>query len=278
MRSGDKKRYAGERRPAKNSDIPASCDICWGRNPVAALLEENPERCMKVLISKNIQPHIKAKLTELCRSGRITFQFVDGAALDRLTNGENHQGVAAYTAQMKLLEMEDLLAEMPSAPEPVMVLLCDHLQDPHNLGAVVRSAEAAGAFAVIIPKRGGCMPTGTVVKTSAGAALRLPIVKAGNMAQTIRMLQEAGLWVTGLAMEGRDTLFREDLPPRSVIVVGAEGEGLGNAVMKACDDIRYIPMCGKTGSLNASVAAGIAMFEWTRSQKWSEYKKSCSSN
>lgn len=267
MRSDNKKRYSDERRSVKNPDMPASCDICWGRNPVAALLEENPERCMKVLISKSIQPHIKAKLTELCRAARITFQFVDGAALDRLTDGENHQGVVAYAAQMKLLEMEDLLAEMPPAPEPVMVLLCDHLQDPHNLGAVIRSAEAAGAFAVIIPKRGGCMPTGTVVKTSAGAALRLPIVKAGNISQTIKMLQEAGLWVTGLAMEGRDTLFREDLPPRSAIVVGAEGEGLGNAVTKACDDIRYIPMCGKTGSLNASVAAGIAMFEWTRSQK-----------
>ena len=117
----------------------------------------------------------------------------------------------------------------------------------------------------MIPKRGGCLPTGTVVKTSAGAALRLPVVKVGNVSQTIKMLQEADFWVTGLAMEGRATLFRWDLPPRSAIVVGAEGEGLGNAVAKACDDIRFIPMQGTTGSLNASVAASIAMFEWTRS-------------
>lgn len=117
----------------------------------------------------------------------------------------------------------------------------------------------------MIPKRGGCLPTGTVVKTSAGAALRLSVVKVSNVSQTIKMLQEADFWVTGLAMEGRDTLFRGDLPPRSAIVVGAEGEGLGNAVAKACDDIRFIPMQGTTGSLNASVAASIAMFEWTRS-------------
>ena len=117
----------------------------------------------------------------------------------------------------------------------------------------------------MIPKRGGCLPTGTVVKTIAGAALQLPVVKVGNVSQTIKMLQEADFWVTGLAMEGRDTLFRGDLPPRSAIVVGAEGEGLGNAVAKACDDIRFIPMQGTTGSLNASVAASIAMFEWTRS-------------
>ena len=149
--------------------------------------------------------------------------------------------------------------------EKPFIIICDEIEDPHNLGAVIRSAEAAGAAAVMIPKRGGCLPTGTVVKTSAGAALRLPVVKVGNVSQTIKMLQEADFWVTGLAMEGRDTLFREDLPPRSAIVVGAEGEGLGNAVAKACDDIRFIPMQGTTGSLNASVAASIAMFEWTRS-------------
>ena len=120
---------------------------------------------------------------------------------------------------------------------------------------------------MMIPKRGGCLPTGTVVKTSAGAALRLPVVKVGNISQTIKLLQEADFWVTGLAMEGRETLFKEDLPPRSVIVVGAEGEGLGTAVTKACDDIRFIPMLGATGSLNASVAASLAMFEWSRSRR-----------
>ncbi|MEA5034415.1 23S rRNA (guanosine(2251)-2'-O)-methyltransferase RlmB [Cloacibacillus evryensis] len=250
----------------RNERAPSE-DICWGRNPVIALLEGDPERCMKVLVSKGAQPHIKAKITELCRANGIIFQNVEGAALDRLTNGENHQGVAAYTAQMKLWEAEDLLASLPAAPAPVLLLLCDHLQDPHNLGAVIRSAEAAGAAAVMIPKRGGCLPTGTVVKTSAGAALRLPVVKVGNISQTIKLLQEADFWVTGLAMEGRETLFKEDLPPRSVIVVGAEGEGLGTAVTKACDDIRFIPMLGATGSLNASVAASLAMFEWSRSRR-----------
>ncbi len=258
----ERKRRAGENK--RDESAPAG-DLCWGRNPVTALLEGDPERCMKVLLAKSAQPHIRAKITELCRANGIIFQNVESAALDRLTNGENHQGVAAYAAQMKLWEPEELLASLPAAPAPALLLLCDHLQDPHNLGAVIRSAEAAGAAAVMIPKRGGCLPTGTVVKTSAGAALRLPVVKVGNVSQTIKMLQEADFWVTGLAMEGRDTLFREDLPPRSAIVVGAEGEGLGAAVTKACDDIRYIPMQGATGSLNASVAAGIAMFEWTRS-------------
>ena len=154
---------------------------------------------------------------------------------------------------------------LPQPPTPVMLLLCDHLQDPHNLGAVIRTAEAAGAFAVLVPKRGGALPTGTVVKTSAGAALRMPLVKIGNVQSTIRVLQEAGFWVIGLDMAGRETLFKADMAPRTVFVIGAEGEGLGNAAAKACDDLRFIPMKGASGSLNASVAASLAMFEWVRS-------------
>lgn len=239
-------------------------DICWGRNPVLALLEGSPERCAKVLLAKNIQPHIKAKVQDLCRAANVVFQLVDAPVLDRATGRENHQGVAAYMSQTELMDAEVLIASLPAAPAPQMVILCDHIQDPHNLGAVIRSAEAAGASAVLIPKRGGCLPTGTVVKTSAGAALRLPIAKTGNVSQTIRLLQEANFWVVGLAMEGSESLFKQDMPPRLAIVVGAEGEGLGSAVSKNCDELRRIPMKGSTGSLNASVAAALAMFEWAR--------------
>lgn len=240
-------------------------DICWGRNPVISLLEGSPERCAKVLIAKNIQPHIRARVQELCSSAHVALQTAENAALDRLTDRENHQGVVAYIAPMKIWSAEELIQSLPPAPEPVMLLLCDHIQDPHNLGAVIRSAEAAGASGVMIPKRGGCPPTGTVIKTSAGAALRLPIALTGNISQTIRLLQEADFWVIGLAMEGKETLFKADMPPRLVLVVGAEGEGLGTAVAKSCDELRFIPMKGKTGSLNASVAAALAMFEWARS-------------
>ena len=240
-------------------------DICWGRNPVFSLLEESPEKCMKVLISKTVQPHIKTRLQDLSKAANIVLMTVDPAALDKMTNKENHQGVVAYMAPMKLWDAEELIQLLPKAPEPAMVLLCDHLQDPHNLGAVIRSAEAAGASAVMIPKRGGALPTGTVVKTSAGAALRLPIAKTGNISQTIRLLQEANFWVVGLSMEAEETLFKEDMPPRVVIVIGAEGDGLGQAVAKSCDELRHIPMAGKTGSLNASVAAALALFEYSRS-------------
>lgn len=248
-------------KPEKN----ISDDICWGRNPVFSLLEESPDRCTKVLIAKTTQSHIKTKLIELCRAANIIFQNVDSITLNRLTDKANHQGVVAYMAPMKLWEFEELLQKVPQKPEPAMLLLCDHIQDPRNLGALIRSAEAAGASAVMIPKRGGCLPTGTVVKTSSGAALRMMIAKVGNISQTIRLLQEEGFWIIGLSTEGEESLFKEDMPPRTVFVVGAEGEGLGAAVAKACDDLRKIPIKGSVGSLNASVAASLAMFEWTRS-------------
>jgi len=242
-------------------------ELCWGRNPVLALLEESPDRCSKVLMAKNIQPHIRARAEELCRAAKIVFNNVDVPALDRLVNGENHQGIVAYMLPVQMLDVEEFIARLPKAPAPCLVLLCDHLQDPHNLGAVIRSAEAAGASGVIIPKRGSAMPTGTVVKTSAGAALRLPVARTGNVAQTIKLFQEANFWTVGLAMEGKETLFKADMPPRLLVVIGAEGDGLGHAVEKACDELRHIPMQGTTGSLNASVAASLALFEWTRSQK-----------
>lgn len=240
-------------------------ELCWGRNPVFSMLENAPDKCTKILLSKGIQPHVKAKIQELTKGYKIVIQTVESTALDRLTDKENHQGVLAYISPVKLHDIYEFIESLPASPEPLMLLLCDHIQDPHNLGAIVRTAEIAGASGVIIPKRGGCMPTGTVVKTSAGAALRLPIVVTGNVAQTVKLLQENNFWTVGLAMEGHYSLFKEDMPPRTAFVLGAEGEGLSTLVAKTCDELRYIPMKGKTGSLNASVAASLAMFEWSRS-------------
>lgn len=240
-------------------------DICWGRNPVFSLLEETPEKCARMLISANIQNHIRSKIHSLCRENNVVYQTVESAILNRITNKANHQGLVAYMTPMKLWLIEDFLKTIPERPAHVMMLLCDHIQDPHNLGAIIRSAEAAGACAVMIPKHGSCLPSGTVVKTSSGAALRLPIVKVGNLTQVIKTLQNEGFWVVGLSMDTTETLFKSDMSPRTVFVVGAEGDGLGKSVANACDELRKIPIKGNVGSLNVSVAAALAMFEWTRS-------------
>ena len=222
---------------------------------------------MKVLLSKTVQAYIKSRVSTLCRAAGIPLQIVDGAAIDRLAPGENNQGVAVYMTAVKLWGAEELLQILPRRPEPAMILLCDHIQDPHNLGAIIRSAEAAGACAVMFPKRGGALPTGTVVKASSGAALRVPLAMIGNVSQTIRILQEADYWVVGLSMEAKETLFKADMPPRTAFVVGSEGKGLSVVAANNCDELRYIPMRGETGSLNASVAASLAMFEWERSRR-----------
>lgn len=251
----------------RNNSSEPNNDICWGRNSVFSLLEDHPERCSKVLLAKNIQPHIRERVRDLLRSANTVLQYVDSQVLDRLTSGENHQGVVAYSVPMELMDIEDVVSLLPPVPDAAMMILCDHIQDPHNLGAIIRTAEAAGASAVIVPKRGGCLPTGTVVKTSAGAALRVPLAKIGNITQAIEYLQKSGFWVVGLAMEAEEELFKGDMPKRTVFVIGSEGEGLGKLVAKSCDELRSIPMSGKTGSLNASVAAALAMFEWSRSNR-----------
>ena len=229
-----------------------------------ALLEGDPERCMKVLIAKSAQPHIKAKITELCRANGIIFQNVESAALDRLTDGENHQGVAAYTAQMKLWEPEELLASLPAAPSPALILLCDHLQDPHNLGAIIRSAECVGAHGVVIPRRRSAGLTAVVGKTSAGAAEHLPVARVANISAALQELKDRGLWVYGAAAEGSSPMWETDLTGPLALVIGSEGEGLGRLVRERCDFLVSIPLRGKVGSLNASTAAAVLMYEVLR--------------
>ena len=241
-------------KPREREAAPEG-ELCWGRNPVISLLEESPERCMKVLVSETMQPHVKTKIISLCREAGVVFQNAGQAALDRLTNGENHQGVAAYLTQAKLWDADELLEKLPAAPEPVMILLCDHVQDPHNLGAMIRSAEAAGASAVLIPKRGGCLPTGTVIKTSAGAALRVPVALTGNVAQTVRKLQEAGFWVAGLDMNGRALPRRPAAAQRDSRRRGGkrprhrDGESLRRRALHP--DARYRRLAQRLGSRRA---------------------------
>ena len=164
-----------------------------------------------------------------------------------------------------MLELSEFIAGLPKEGT-LMLLLLDHIQDPQNLGAVVRTAEASGAAGVLFPKRRSALPGGTVVKVSAGAALRLPMVAVNNVSQTVKELQEAGFWTIGLDNNKGRSIWGEPLPERVLLVVGSEGEGLSRLVAENCDEVVRIPLSGKTGSLNASVAAAVGMFEWAR--KW----------
>jgi 23S rRNA (guanosine2251-2'-O)-methyltransferase len=239
-------------------------DICWGRNPVISLLEDEPSRCLKVIASRTMQTGQMDVIAGLCRAAGIPLQRVEQRAMNSMAEGANHQGVIAVIAPKPMIDTAGALELLPKPPSRALAVLLDHVQDPHNLGAMIRSAEAASASFLALPLRRSSLPTGTVVKTSAGASMRLPLVAVGNTASTVTEFQEAGLWTVALDAGEKRSIYDAALPPRTLFVVGAEGKGVGRATAKACDETLGIPIAGGTGSLNASVALAVAMFEWFR--------------
>jgi 23S rRNA (guanosine2251-2'-O)-methyltransferase len=231
---------------------------------VTSLLEDDPARCLKVVISKTMQRGSSTKIVSLCKASNIPYTYLESRAMDGIINGESHQGVIATISPKRLLSLEEAIALIPPPPRPVLVVLLDHVQDPNNLGAMIRSAEAASAIAVALPLRRGSLPTGTVAKTSAGASLRLPVAWVGNVANAVRDFQAAGLWAVGLDANAAESIYAGRLSARILFVVGSEGRGLTRTTAAACDELLAIPIAGGAGSLNASVALAVSMFEWSR--------------
>ena len=238
-------------------------DVCWGRQPVLDLVKTTPGRCTKIIIANNVRPPFLDELVDAARAGKVIYQLVAPEALDALCPGVHHQGVACRITEAKLLELEPFLKSLPQG-DPALIVVLDHIEDPHNLGAIVRSAEAAGVSAVVFSKRRSALPGGTVVKVSAGAALRIPMISVVNIARSIELLKEAGFWTVGLENEAEKSLWDDPLTTRMALVVGAEGEGLSRLVGENCDQLLRIPIRGGVGSLNASVAAALGMFQWSR--------------
>ena len=217
------------------------------------------------MIANNVRPPFLDELVDAARAGRVVYQMVAPEALDRLCPGERHQGVACRLTDVRPVELDPFLKDLPK-DGPALIVVLDHIEDPHNLGAIVRSAEAAGAAAVVYARRRSALPGGTVAKTSAGASLRVPMIAVVNIARTIERLQAAGFWTVGLEGRAERGLWAEELPSRSALVVGAEGEGLSRLVGQTCDQLLRVPIQGGVGSLNASVAAALGMFEWRRAR------------
>jgi 23S rRNA (guanosine2251-2'-O)-methyltransferase len=226
--------------------------LIYGRHPVVALLECRPKAVRRLFLVDD-----DAALTGLATAAGIAVERTTRDKLESLTKSPQHQGVAAEAAEFPYAELE---AVVPP-DRPALVLALDSVQDPHNLGALARSAECFGATGLVVPQDRAAQVTATALKASAGALERLPVARVVNLVRALEQLKKQGLWVTGLAGEGRDALPRVDLSGPSVLVVGAEGEGLRPLVRKACDRLAHLPMTGKTGSLNASVAGGIALAE-----------------
>lgn len=175
-----------------------------------------------------------------------------------------HQGVIAVAAVREYVSIEDILQAAKDKGEPPLLVICDELSDPHNLGAVIRTAECAGAHGVIIPKRRSAGLTAVVAKTSAGAVSHIPVARVANLPSLLKELKKAGLWIFGSAADGTTPLYDADLKGPAAIVIGSEGEGMSRLVTENCDFLVSIPMKGKLNSLNASAAAAILLYEAVR--------------
>lgn len=215
----------------------------------------------RVLIAKGAGGPKVQEIIDLCRKGKIPVRFEARDALDRTARSAVHQGVVALGGAQKYAAPEDVMAKAQC------VVVLDGVEDPHNLGAVVRTAHAAGADAVIIPERRAAGLTETVAKAAAGAIEHLPIVRVVNVRQELERLKERGFWIYGVDERGSQDYDTIDYTAPTVFVMGGEGKGLHEHVRKQCDFIVRIPMAGAIASLNVSVAAGVVLFEWRRRRK-----------
>lgn len=230
-----------------------------GRNAVAEALKSG-RAIDSLLVAKGERGGSVGKIIAQCRDKGIVVKETDRRKLDKICEGENHQGVAAWAAVHDYSDVEDILNNARSKNEDPFVIICDEIEDPHNLGAIIRTADACGAHGIIIPKRRGVALTYAVGKVSAGAVEYVPVARVANLPAVIDELKEKGFWIYGADMNGT-SFDKQDYSGSVALVIGSEGKGIGRLVKDKCDFIVSLPMKGKINSLNASVAAGILMYE-----------------
>lgn len=238
-------------------------DLIEGRNAVMEALRAG-RTIDKIFIAKGDVDKTLGRITSKARSAGIVVTEADRRKLDAMSQTHAHQGVIALCAVKEYSTIEDMLAIAAERGEAPFLVLCDEISDPHNLGAIIRTAECVGAHGVIIPKRRSVGLTAVVGKASAGALEYLPVARVSNLVSTIRDLQKAGVWVFGTAADGDTGLYAADLKGPAAIVIGNEGEGMSRLVSEACDFKVSIPMHGRISSLNASNAAAILLYEAVR--------------
>lgn len=212
----------------------------------------------KVLIAKGAAGPRIQEIIELCRTGSVPVRFEPRETLNRASNGASHQGVVAFGAIHGYVELGEV------SPEAKLLVILDGVEDPHNLGAIVRTAHAAGASAVVIPERRSAPLTEIVAKAAAGALEYLPVARITNVSQALEQLKRTGFWIYGLDERGQAAHDQVDYNKPTAFVLGGEGKGLHEGVKKHCDVLVRIPMAGAVSSLNVSVAAGVVLFEWRR--------------
>ena len=237
-------------------------EIICGRNPVLEALRSGRE-IDRLLVQHGISSGSVSEIIAKCSAKGILIKEVSLQKMNYYCGGANHQGVAIVFASMNYSTVDEILQCAKNDSKPPFIIICDCIEDPHNLGAIIRTAEASGVHGIIIPKRRSASLNTTVAKTAAGALEYMKVARVTNISDTIDYLKENGIWVFGSDMDGSD-YTKTDFKGSCAIVIGNEGKGISTLVAKKCDGIVSLPMCGNINSLNASVAAGILMYEVVR--------------
>jgi 23S rRNA (guanosine2251-2'-O)-methyltransferase len=253
----DRRVTAGCLSIGDTGQVTANVTVIAGVHPVREALRAG-RALNKVVIAKGAGGAKLQEIIDLCRQHGIPVRFEPRESLDRASRSAVHQGVIAFGAEKKFTSHDEVIGSAQC------VVVLDGVEDPHNLGAIIRTAHAAGAGAVVIPERRAAGLTETVVKASAGAIEHLPVVRVANVRQELVRLKERGYWIYGLDERGRENYDQVDYAAPTAFVLGGEGKGLHEHVRKQCDFLVRIPMAGAIASLNVSVAAGVVLFEWRR--------------
>ena len=251
-------------RESEPRELPE--DVLIGRNAVLEALKSG-RGINKLLLAQGELTGSAQEILALAKEQRVLLERVERSKIEAVAGGLRHQGVLAYVAPVPYAELEDILAKTAAKDEPPFLLLLDELEDPHNLGALLRTADAAGVDGVIIPKRRSCPLSATVAKTSAGAVEYVPVARVANVVQTLEELKKHGFWAVGADMDGEQLYDEADLTGALVLVIGSEGRGISRLTKEHCDFLVQLPMLGKVNSLNASVAGAILIYEALRQRR-----------
>ena len=255
-----------KKRPPLRRSAPIEAEndgVIEGRNAVIEALRAGTA-IDKIYLMKGESDSALGHIASAAREKGIVVVDADRHKLDNMSRTHAHQGVIALAAVREYASVDDILNAAREKGEAPLIVVCDELSDPHNLGAVIRTADAAGAHGVIIPKRRSAGLTAVVGKTSAGAVAHVPVARVPNLPALLKELKEAGVWVFGTAADGATPLYQADLKGPAAIVIGSEGTGMGRLVAENCDFTVSIPMFGKINSLNASAAAAVLLYEAVR--------------
>lgn len=246
----------------KNTDFEKNDNLIIGRNAVLELLKSGRE-IESVLVARGEREGSINRIIALCREKGVVIKDVDRKKLDFISGGANHQGVAANVSAHEYSSVDDILAYAEEKGEAPFIIICDEIEDSRNLGAIIRTAEACGVHGIIIPKRRSAGLNFAVAKTSCGALEYMRVARVGNLASTIDALKKKNIWVYAADMDGQ-RWDKTDFSGGAALVIGNEGSGVGRLIKEKCDVTVSLPMLGRVNSLNASVAAGIIMYEIAR--------------